>query len=89
MEKMSNLKKAPSIIFEPEDEVKNPDMYEFSDYEPFHENSVLEDFEELHYLIQRGKVEDVIQFTRDQKIAPDTQIRPTGDTLMHVCAEYG
>lgn len=51
MEKMSNLKKAPSLPVESEGEVKNPDLYEFSDYEPFHENSVCEDHEELHYLI--------------------------------------
>ena len=43
-----------------EDEVLNRDIFEVTQYKPFFENSVNEEFEDFIYLISRGKFEEVI-----------------------------
>ena len=44
-----------------EEEVLNRDIFEVTQYKPFFENSVNEEFEDFIYLISRGKFEEVIE----------------------------
>ena len=66
-----------------------PDLFKNEDYQSFFENSIWEDYEELVYSIQRDKYDAVIQIANKDAISPSEIIRPTGDNVMHVCAEYG
>eukprot|EP00347_Sterkiella_histriomuscorum_P012762 403367319 len=70
-------------------EVQNRDMFESTDYKAFFDTSVTEQYEDFVYLISRGKFEEVIQQAEELNIQVDEYLRPTGDNIMHVCAEYG
>ena len=64
-------------------------MFEQTQYKAFFENSVTEEFEDFVYQISRGKMDEVLQMAEELQLKPDQELRPTGDNVMHVCAEYG
>ena len=55
----------------------------------YFEDSVKEEYEELVYLISRGKYDAVLAMIQEMNFDVKSDIRPTGDTIMHVCAEFG
>jgi len=69
--------------------VENRDLFEAKEYKPFFEDSVKEEFEDLAYLIQRGKVDEVLDMFSRLKLTVHQELRPTGESIMHCCAEYG
>lgn len=64
-------------------------MFKNEDYQAFFENSIWEDYEELVYSIQRDKYDAAVQIANKEGISPAEVIRPTGDNVMHICAEFG
>ena len=91
------LEKENSTIF---DEDKNhlftnyqksvkPGLFKNESYQAFFDNSVWEDYEELVYAVQRDKYDKTIEIASNEAIHPSEVIRPTGDNIMHICAEYG
>jgi len=46
------------------------------------------EYEELVYSIKRNKLIEMKRIAKDQKINGDTQVKPTGDSVLHICAEY-
>lgn len=65
------------------------DIFKNQDYKAFFDNSVWDDYEDLVYAIERDKYEQAIKIADEDAISPLEVIRPTGDTIMHVCAEFG
>lgn len=65
------------------------DFFKNEDYQPFFDDSVWEDYEELVYAIERDKYDQVISIWMKEAIPPSEGIRPTGDNVMHISAEYG
>ena len=55
----------------------------------YFEDSVVEEYDDLVYQVQRGKAGVVKALFRELELKPTTELRPTGETIMHVCAEYG
>ena len=72
-----------------DNEVENRDMYETNNYKVFFEDSVTEEYEEFVYLISRGKYEEVVDIASSQNFPLNAELRPTGEQVLHVCAEYG
>ena len=44
---------------------------------------------EFVYSIKRGLIQDVQAMAKKKGLKHDTVLRPNGDTILHVCAEYG
>jgi len=59
------------------------------DYSFYYEASVWDQYEDFVYAVQRGKVDKAIIIAKQEQISMDEMIRPSGDTVMHVSAEYG
>eukprot|EP00347_Sterkiella_histriomuscorum_P017290 403349951 len=59
------------------------------DYSFYYENSVWDQYEDFVYAIQRGKTDKVIITAKKEGISNEESLRPSGDTILHVCAEYG
>ena len=55
----------------------------------FYEDSVVEEYEDLVYWVSRGKFELVKEMMKEMEIKLKQELRPTGENIMHVCAEYG
>ena len=66
-----------------------PDLFKNEDYQAFFDNSIWEDYEDLVYSIQRDKYDLAVQIANKEAISPAEVIRPTGDNIMHVWAEFG
>jgi len=65
------------------------DTFKNEDYQPFFDSSIWEDYEELVYAVERDKTKEAIKVFETEMMTPAEAIRPTGDNIMHVCAEYG
>jgi hypothetical protein len=74
---------------EPSDDEFLQDMFENKDYKVFFDSSVWEDYEDIVYYISRGQSEKSINEYNKQHFKPNEKVRPNGDTILHVCAEYG
>jgi ankyrin repeat protein len=65
------------------------DLFKNEDYEPFFDSSIWEDYEELVYAIERDKTKEAIRIFEQEMMTPAEAVRPTGDNVMHVWAEFG
>ena len=65
------------------------DLYANPNYKVCFDSSLHEDCEDLIYYISRGKLDRVIELAATLLVPLDREIRPTGDTIMHACAELG
>lgn len=65
------------------------DLFENTEYKVFYEASIWEEYEDFVYFIQRNRHEKVLELAHREGIGSNEIIRPSGDTVMHVCAEFG
>ena len=49
----------------------------------------LDEYAQLCYLVKLGQVYKARDLAIELKIEATTELRLNGDTIMHVCAEYG
>ena len=52
-------------------------------------SQVLSEFEDVVYLVRRGKFEAAVKLIEEQNINLKAPVRPNGATLVHVAAEFG
>lgn len=79
-----------SKIIESSKEIFNRDLFEALDENKFFlENSVEEEFQDLVYIISRGKYQEAINLSQGMKLESNIQMRPTGESILHICAEFG
>jgi len=71
------------------DEKTNFDLFENNLYKPFFEATVWDDYEDFVYKVSRGNVDEAKKLFTTEGIGLNETLRPNGDTLMHICAEYG
>lgn len=67
----------------------NVNLFETTSHEMCFEDQPYSEFNELCYLIKLTMVNKARQMAKDQDIAANTVMRRNGDTILHVCAEYG
>ncbi len=77
------------IVNDQVQEIQFRDIFESTQYKAYFEDSVREEYEDLVYSISRGKYDEVLIMYKELEVQLDEYLRPTGDTIMHVCAEYG
>ena len=65
------------------------DLFDTTDYQVFYEASIWEDYEDFVYFIQRNRHEKAVEIASRESIDSNEIIRPSGDTVMHVWAEFG
>ena len=65
------------------------DLFKIEKYKPFPDHETEKEFVELVYLIKRGNLLQAKDVSKEKDIKADTILRPNGDTILHVCAEYG
>ena len=76
-------------VQEKDEPFSNRDLFENDEYKVFFESSIWEEYEDFVYYIQRGRHDKVLEIARRESIDPNEIIRPSGDTVLHVCAEFG
>ncbi|CAI2372022.1 unnamed protein product [Moneuplotes crassus] len=86
--KLSESKLEQNYYTDIEDRLQ-PDFFKNEIYQPFFNSSVWEDYEELVYAIERDKFSLVIDIFEKGAFHAREIVRPTGDNIMHVCAEFG
>ena len=70
-------------------EPKNQDIFKITDYKVVLNQTYLPEWEDLAYYVRRGKIENVQEILKKtRKWDPNTPVRPTGEILLHICAEY-
>ena len=65
------------------------DLFNTSTYENCFEDQPYVEYNELCYLIKLGMVYKARNLSKEIEIDVDTHLRHNGDTILHVCAEYG
>ena len=64
-------------------------LFENTKYEVFFDNSVWDEYEDLVYAISHDKVQETQKIIKRQDISLSESVRPNGDYVLHVAAEYG
>ena len=65
------------------------DLFTNKDYKFFYESSIWEEYEDVVYFISRGEYEKTINESLKINLKINEVVRPNGDGILHVCAEYG
>ena len=55
----------------------------------YFEDEPLDEYSKLCYLIKLGEANTVRELAKDLEIISSTKLRKNGDTILHVCAEFG
>lgn len=91
LEEMIEQKSNMITVQTVEDKTKNRDLFEVKRYDLALNEEPHDQYEELFYAIERGKADQAHDIAINQlKLKPDQILKPRkGDTIMHICAEYG
>lgn len=65
------------------------DLFENKDYKFFFEASVWEEYEDLVYYVSWGEYDKTCNEALKKNLKLNEIVRPSGEGIMHVCAEYG
>ena len=75
----------PKQYWQP-DKVK---LFEITAYKPFAQGELESEWLNLIYMVKRGEFYKARDYANENNVKAKTRLRDNGDTILHVCAEFG